>query len=358
LVRIGRRWIAAHKRRVLAGAVAGVVLVGVAIGFALSGSTPPVGPAPIGTHGYDVSWPQCAGDGATNMPPGRPAYVVLGLTHGAGHTVNPCLGSQLAWAKSRGVRVGAYLVVSYPSQQELAAAGNGLFGACGLSTRCRLRNDGAVQAQVAISTMRAAGFASPIVWMDVELGATLSWSRHTKANVAVLRGVVAGLQAAHLPVGVYTTVSMWDQITGGYRLDVPNWLPSGDGKARHAAKLCRTTATGGATWLVQYTRALDSDLTCPVLDPVPGVHTALWQFRNTTLHVSSTGAAVSAVQKAVGQPVTGTYEASTASAVRTWQADHHVPVTGAIGPADWRAMGALRTVGGHGFWLSRIVSPS
>jgi hypothetical protein len=357
LIRIGRRAIGLGRRRVLVGAAL-VVLCGVAIGVALNRPAAPVGPAPIGTHGFDVSWPQCAGDRAVNMPPGRPAYLILGVTHGAGETVNPCLGSQLDWAKSRGVRVGAYLVASFPDKARQTLAGSGLFGNCGTSKRCRLRNVGASQAKTAIATMQVAGLAAPRLWIDVEVSTTLPWSRYVGSNIAVLRGIVAGARAEHVPVGVYTTPAMWQEITGGYQLNVPNWLPSGDGKARHAARLCRTSATGGTTWLVQYTRSLDSDLTCPVLNPVPGVHSALWPFRNLTLQLSSQGAAVSAAQRVLGLPPSGMYDAATVVAVSAFQTSHHLPVTGKITPVDWRALGALQTHGGHGFWLSRIVSSS
>src|SRR6059036_2652589 len=74
------------------------------------------------THGYDVSWPQCHGTGSSRMPSSSVHYVILGLTHGAGHTVNPCLGAQLSWAKAHHVPVGAYLVPSYPTKAQLAAA--------------------------------------------------------------------------------------------------------------------------------------------------------------------------------------------------------------------------------------------
>jgi hypothetical protein len=292
------------------------------------------------------------------MPQGRPSYLILGLTHGAGDTVNPCLAAQLGWAKSRGVRVGAYLVVSYPPKAQQALASNGLFGPCGTSVRCRLRNNGAKQAQAAIVTMQAVGLRPPRVWLDVELGRSLPWSAHAAANRAVLQGAVRALRDAHLPFGVYTTPAMWTQITRGFALNVPNWLPSGDGRARHAAALCSTTATGGVTWLVQYTRALDSDLTCPVLGPVPGAHDELWQFRNTTLQLQSTGPAVRAVQQVVAAPVTGVYDTITQEAVQRWQKSVNVAVTGVIAAADWQAMGAYKTHGGHGFLLRGIVSPS
>jgi hypothetical protein len=344
--------------RALIGAVVAVVVValGVGIGLAVHHSPQVVQPAPATTHGFDVSWPQCSGTSSGHVPAGSPSYVILGLTHGAGNTVNPCLGSQLDWAKSHGVRVGAYLVPSHPTKAQRALSDDGLFGTCVASARCELRNNGAAQAQAAIATMQGVGLHPPRVWIDVELGTSRPWSPHIAANVALLRGVVAGLRAAHLPIGVYTTGAMWTQIAGSFRLNVPNWLPSGDASVVHAGALCQTSATGGVTWLVQYTGALDSDLTCPVLNAVPGRHNALWQFRNTTQQLFSHGAAVSALQQAIGVPVSGSYDAATAVEVGTWQRSKQLPTTGKITPTDWRAMGAYRLIGGHPFWLSRIAS--
>jgi hypothetical protein len=352
-VTIGRR----AGRRLAIGMVA-LVAVGVGTGLALhqSSPAPPAAPAAASAHGYDVSWPQCAETSVGHMPAGRPSYVILGLTHGAGGTVNPCLGAQLEWAKSRGVRVGAYLVATFPPKAQQALSGNGPYGVCGTSTLCRLRNNGAAQAEAAVATMHQVGLAPPLVWIDVEVGRALPWSGHAAANRAVLQGVARGLRAAHLAIGVYTTVAMWTEITRGLRLDVPNWLPSGDRRARHAAGLCPTTATGGVTWLVQYTRSLDADLTCAPLEPVPGVPGALWPYRKTTLQLGSTGAAVSAVQQKIGVAASGSYDAATVAAVKTWQKSMQLPVTGTIGPADWRALGADRLQGGHGLLLSRITA--
>jgi hypothetical protein len=333
-----------------------LVAVGVGTGLALHRSSPPATPAPIGAHGFDVSWPQCAGTSTGRMPAGRPSYVILGLTHGAGGTVNPCLGAQLEWAKSRGVRVGAYVVATYPSQAQQALSGNGPFGVCGTSTLCKLRNNGAAQAEAAVATMHQVGLSPPLVWIDVEVGHVLPWSHRVAANRAVLQGVVRGLRSTHLAIGVYTTVAMWTEITRGLRLDVPNWLPSGDRRPRHAAALCPTTATGGVTWLVQYTRALDSDLTCPPLEPVPGVPGPLWPFRNSTLQAGSTGPGVSVAQRAIGVAVSGSYDADTVAAVKAWQKSNKLPATGTVGPADWRVLGADRLLGGHGFMLSRFAS--
>lgn len=310
------------------------------------------------THGYDVSWPQCSGSRAVRMPSGHPSYVILGLTNGVGHTVNPCLGSQLNWAREHDVRVGAYLVASYPTRLQRRLAGTGLYGSCGRSERCRLHNDGARQAIDAVTTMRLLGLRAPRVWIDVEFRHTHRWTRHNAANAAVVQGIARGLRHSHLPMGVYTTSYMWHSIVGGYRLHVPNWLPVGHGGVSKALRMCNTTGSGGPTWLAQYTRALDMDLTCPVLDPVPGRRSSLWRFRKSTQQLASVGPAVRAIQRRLGRPVTGEYDALTALAVSRWQLTRGLTATGRVTPVDWRAMGAYRQHGGHGSWLRKVARPS
>lgn len=292
------------------------------------------------------------------MPRGYPSYVILGLTHGIGHTVNPCLGSQLAWARQHDVSVGAYLVASYPSRLQRRLASTGLYGPCGRSMRCRLHNDGAAQAIDAVSTMRRVGLAAPRVWIDVEFRHTHRWTRHNGANAAVVQGIVRGLKHSGMPMGVYTTSYMWHSIVGRYRLNVPNWLPVGHGGVRKTLAMCNTSATGGVTWLAQYTRALDIDLTCPVLNAVPGARSPLWRFRKTTQQLLSAGPAVRAIQRRMGQPVTGQYGPLTQLAVSRWQLSKGLPATGRVAPDDWRAMGAYRQHGGHGSWLRRIARPT
>jgi hypothetical protein len=257
-------------RRHIAVAVAVTVLLGLSVGLAIHQRPGPLPRAVVGAHGYDVSWPQCSGSDAARMPPGAPSYLIVGLTNGVDETVNACLNAELDWARERHSGLGAYLAVSFPKRAQRAAAGTGMFGACGTSVRCRLRNDGATQAKAALATLHAVGLKPPILWLDVELRQVLPWSQRVTSNNDVLYGVIAALRAAHQPIGIYTTPAMWAQITGGYRLDRPNWLPTGDGSPSHAAALCPNSATGGPTWLVQYTRDLDADITCPPLRPRPG----------------------------------------------------------------------------------------
>src|SRR4051812_9443998 len=119
------------------------------------------------THGYDVSWPQCSGKNGTghsaqSMPKSSVKFVILGLTHGAGHTVNPCLGAQLSWARSHHVPVGAYLVPSYPTKSQLAAASTGPYGTCGNDTARRLRHQRAREGGAAPQTMKRGGGPGPV----------------------------------------------------------------------------------------------------------------------------------------------------------------------------------------------------
>jgi hypothetical protein len=292
------------------------------------------------------------------MPSGRPSYVILGLTNGRGHTANPCLNSQLDWARSHGVRTGAYLVASYPDSLQRRLADTGVYGTCRGKKLCRLRNDGAAQAAYAIATMRSHEVNSPRIWIDVEFRHTYRWTGHNHANAAVIQGIVRGLNKANVPMGVYTTSYMWHAIVGKYRLDVPNWLPVGHGGPRKALGMCGTTATGGVTWMVQYTRALDNDLTCPVLDRVAGHPGHMWAFRKTTQRLSSSGPAVRAIQRRVSGVVTGQYGPATELAVTNWQRVRQLAMTGEVHPVDWRALGAYRRHGGHPFLLSKVARRS
>src|SRR4051794_28534679 len=168
------------------------------------------------THGYDVSWPQCAGSSSHHLPRTSAPYVVPGLTHGTGHTANPCLAAQLSWARDRGSRVGAYLVPSFPSAAQLRRADRGPWGTCGSDRTCRLRTDGAAQASDALAVMRGAGMSVPMVWVDVEFRRTHSWTRSDAANRHVLEGVLRALRDARLRYGIYTTGYMWHAIVGDW----------------------------------------------------------------------------------------------------------------------------------------------
>src|SRR3954467_6651274 len=343
-----------RRAAVWAAAVSLVAAVAVAAG----------GASTTYTHGYDVSWPQCTGKNGTghgvrSMPSSHAKYVILGLTHGAGHTVNPCLAAQLAWAKSHHVPVGAYLVPSYPTPAQLAAASTGPYGTCGKDTACRLGNDGARQAADRPETMQQQGVPAPMVWVDVEFRHAPPWTHDRVNNRRVIDGVLTGLQTAQMPYGIYTTSYMWSHIVGGWKVHAPNWLPAGSGKPDDAKAMCARSGTGGTTWLAQYTRTFDENFTCPSMDATPGHHGPLYRWRNTVLRHGDSGPAVRALQQALGSPaeVTGTYDDQTLAAVLALQASHLLPVNGVVDNDDWRALGAYALYGGLGVLLPAGVAP-
>lgn len=52
----------------------------------------------------------------------------------------------------------------------------------------------------------------------------------------------------------------------------------------------------------------------------------------------SSGAGVTAVQKAVGAKATGSFDAATVTAVKKWQAAHDLPATGGVSYGTWRSI--------------------
>lgn len=351
---------AARRRSLRAGlrsALLSAALLAAAVTVGIETHAPAAGRTTY-THGMDVSWPQCAGAATGHMPGWSPSYLILGLTDGAGDTANPCLAAQFAWAKERQVPVGAYLVPSFPTPRELAAAGQGLYGDCphdSAPRTCRLHNAGVAMAADAIAVMHQAGVPAPMVWLDVEFRSGAARWRHHPANLAVIKGVVRGMHHAGVRFGVYSTSLMWHDIVGNYRLNVPNWLPAGSGRPHDAEQRCETSATGGPTWIAQYTRSLDNDITCPVMDVVPGHPGRLWRWRWRHEQLRDTGRVVAVAQRQLHVHASGIYDAATALAAVRYERRKGLPITGKVEPPEWRSWGAFKLHGGHAFWLSRVA---
>jgi peptidoglycan hydrolase-like protein with peptidoglycan-binding domain len=67
-------------------------------------------------------------------------------------------------------------------------------------------------------------------------------------------------------------------------------------------------------------------------------HHPLVEYWRTVLRPGSTGAAVIALQTALGVPADGEYGADTVAAVKAAQARHHLAQTGYVGTLTWRAI--------------------
>jgi hypothetical protein len=210
--------------------------------------------------GGDISWPQCPkGMGIPEkrseglpLPDASARFVVIGLTNGPGFVANPCLASQLAWAKGRHLLVAAYSVISGPSR----------FSPSGVTGE----ELGRRQAEFNIASMKKVGFQTPIVWLDVEPVPHFEWSSDTAANAAVVRGAAKAYTEAGYPVGVYSTPYLWDTVVGDLALRVPEWRAAGQTSREEALRRC------GRDWVIQGGKGVlgqwvadqrDRNVTCP-----------------------------------------------------------------------------------------------
>ena len=119
-------------------------------------------------------------------------------------------------------------------------------------------------------------------WLDVETGNT--YNGDGSSNAADLQGMIDYLRGQGVPsVGLYSTSSQWNTITGGWTLstdasyhaawskefvptyplsDSPVWI-AGLGSLSAAPSNCATSFTGAAATLAQYTDgSFDGDLAC------------------------------------------------------------------------------------------------
>ena len=234
----------------------------------------PVGVAvPSGTPaGNDISWTQCSvaqGGYANPMPADTVTFVVIGLSQGQAFSTNPCLADQVGWAKARHVKVAGYVFPTYPSNAEYA-----MYGVKGPYSRTtvegRLMNVGYQEAAYWVAAARAAGLATPMVWVDIEKkNRGNAWSpRVADRNLPLIRGVLAGFKRAGYRTGIYTTASHWTEITGGVRLGQPEWRTVGKRTPAEALATCgKPGVQGSPVLMAQYWSAdgtVDTDLLCPI----------------------------------------------------------------------------------------------
>src|SRR3954465_10505059 len=164
---------------------------------------PPAGAGPDATRlstfwGVDVSWPQCNG----GLPPLSPGFGVVGVNGGRPFTDNPCLAEQITYAKGLS-GYAAYINLDAPRGEDPRSYGR------------RSALDGLARA-------RRAGLDVATIWLDVEV--LNHWSRDAATNAAVINGAAAALQSRGLTAGIYSSVDMWRDITGGAQVTMPVWL--------------------------------------------------------------------------------------------------------------------------------------
>jgi hypothetical protein len=105
-----------------------------------------------------------------------------------------------------------------------------------------------------------------VVWIDVEPYPLFPWSGNTRANTAVVRGVVRGYTEAGYRVGFYSVQSLWREVVGNLRLGLPEWRTAGETNLTNALVRCgRASSFQGGPGIISqwYTQVRDFDVTCP-----------------------------------------------------------------------------------------------
>ena len=193
-----------------------------------------------GTTGYDVSYPNCSA-----TPTG--AFAIVGVNHGRPFTANGCLGAEYSRAP-QSPAPSFYINTAYSGAYRrnitTACAGGGTLA---YQIGC---------SEADYSLQRAGGLVGSMWWLDVETGN--SWSTNNLAlNRDAIQGAVDRLNQTGLPVGVYSTASMWKTITGG------SFTPNGLAADWVAAGSCSTPFTTSPVWLTQSTfGGVDHDTAC------------------------------------------------------------------------------------------------
>jgi hypothetical protein len=225
------------------GTVAGCALALLPAQAALAATTPSVtgdlGGTPL--TGYDVSWPDCGG-----AMPASSQISIAGVDDGHPFSQNPCLAREAAWASTAAERA-QYMVLDSPvgwstSANVLEYADHGPAGDCASTDyACQSYNWGYNAAYADVQYADSQGATGDRWWLDVELPSSTSidpsgpscydanfWVCDAKLNSLVVLAAVAALDQQGKRVGVYSTRSQWQAITGGLPLGLPIWIAGYD----------------------------------------------------------------------------------------------------------------------------------
>lgn len=170
--------------------------------------------------GVDISFPQC-GRTLRDLTHG---FVIVGLDGGRPDRPNPCFARQWEFAQ-RQAGLAVYVNTSDNGRGDPAKLGR--------------RN---AQGDLAALRRHDIDPGTP-VWLDVELPAV--WKGSQARHRAVIAEHLRVLADAGYPVGVYSAPALWQEITGGARLDVPTWVGIGHSSAERAEQTCEQRSIGG-----------------------------------------------------------------------------------------------------------------
>jgi hypothetical protein len=211
-------------------------------------------PYPSRHSGYDVSYPQCGGA----RPSG--SFGIVGVNGGRPFSSNACLAGEYAAAPGP-IAASLYINSGYSG-----AYGKSITPTCSASSLSvsgtgRQQQAWAIGCSEAETSMTYATQQGATVraawWLDVETANSWS-SSNSSLNRYAIQGAVTRLAQSGLPVGIYSSASMWSTITGGGFTPISaaaDWETAGGS--------CSVPFNGSPVWLVQSTvSGFDSDLAC------------------------------------------------------------------------------------------------
>ncbi len=260
--------------------------------------------------GVDVSYPQCG----STLPTGQ-AFAIAGVNGGLANDYNSCLASEWTYALASAgttnqAKAQAYLntadpgntVADWPSPSNVGnypdpalytpygycRYASGTSGGPGaMSTACAYvygydmvvggisdGSNGIIAGDVSdFHTATGGTLGAQPVWLDVETGN--SWQSGTSGlsmNIADLNGMVAALRSSNSAavVGVYSTASQWNQVTGtptgtaaGNLWDLADWIAGARTQSGAVSNCAQSAFTGGTLSVTQWTSGgLDYDHSC------------------------------------------------------------------------------------------------
>ncbi len=246
----------------------GLVLALAVAVFALRAPADAADIFPVGTTGYDVSFPQCNGP----LPALPYAFAIVGATGGRAFTTNACLPAQYTWASANGRQPSLYMNLKSPVGSNAEEALSGPLGACQPTDEmCKGYNFGWKTAAHAVAYAKAQSATPASWWLDIET--TSSWLTDTNANARVIQGAIDFLKPTGVTLGIYSNPGQWQTIAGNFSPGLPVWTTTAAG-AVEAPSLCSRPFGGGQVVLVQYLlNNFDANYACRVEDrvatPVP-----------------------------------------------------------------------------------------
>jgi hypothetical protein len=209
---------------------------------------------PPGSIGVDVSWPNCDMQIPTDV-----TFGIVGVTQGTPYTTNPCLADQAAHFPER---LSLYTNSGWNDQSphlDLSSP-----KACAASDAdCLAYNYGYNAGLAAYDAANAAGVSSATWWLDVEPDNT--WNEDPTQNRSSLQGEQDALTArGATTVGIYSTSSAWQSITGDWQNSWPTWIGSDDPSSAQGRQACTGDQfNGGPTLVVQSdANRIDRDIAC------------------------------------------------------------------------------------------------